>query len=427
MPLERVSHSSNEGNVEYSIHNVGAFTIGEVFRGQPLLLHLWGAYATVDILCCIYWRRNSLQSPCQEVLYFEDEESEKTGVIIQGPTFEVDLIITADGVKIQPRRYIPGYKNNLRSGWSKCCLWRNHKSTTTAGMAFDVSESWAFPGIIENDLKVVDTRVSRMALKEWRMVDNYDRVTIELIALCQVPVERSLRTGEKPAASKLWSSALAPFERSFRGIASGSGQIVPRDSDGRPAPHDPSRATSPTLSQPSHRFSKHSGGNLAFFKILPRHCIFSLSLSLSLGLRGDLCGISNSNVLLMIAPPGSSGAKVVTVGGGYGGLACQCIVACTSKGDVLSSGRNAGRILAQWGLPPVLLAEESRRLWSVCGHRPGLNFHNCLGELFPFNRYLERTVTTSHRVKIRGAVTKYAKSLVSKSIWARKSRALLGR
>jgi len=122
-----------------------------------------------------------------------------------------------------------------------------------------------------------------------------------------------------------------------------------------------------------------------------------------------------------IAPPGSSGIKIVVVGAGYAGLACA--IECTRKGhevvilekvqklkilgDILSLGPNAGRILARWGLHD--------RLWSVCGHHPGLNLHNHLGELVRFQKSEQPMFGAysynGHRAEIHGILFEHALEL----------------
>ncbi|KIJ64201.1 hypothetical protein HYDPIDRAFT_175598 [Hydnomerulius pinastri MD-312] len=119
-----------------------------------------------------------------------------------------------------------------------------------------------------------------------------------------------------------------------------------------------------------------------------------------------------------IAPPGSTGIKIVIVGAGYGGLACA--IECTRKGHEVivlekvkelkiqgSLGPNASRILARWGLHD--------RLWSICGHHHGLTLHNYLGEQI---RYQEFELPSfgaypynGHRAEIHQVLYEYAESL----------------
>ncbi|KIJ59085.1 hypothetical protein HYDPIDRAFT_101380 [Hydnomerulius pinastri MD-312] len=80
-----------------------------------------------------------------------------------------------------------------------------------------------------------------------------------------------------------------------------------------------------------------------------------------------------------IAPPGSSGIKIIIVGAGYGGLACAI------------------------------------ELWSICGHHPGLNLHNYLGEHIRFQASVQPLFGAysynGHRAEIHQVLYNYAESL----------------
>ncbi|KAH7908344.1 monooxygenase [Hygrophoropsis aurantiaca] len=122
-----------------------------------------------------------------------------------------------------------------------------------------------------------------------------------------------------------------------------------------------------------------------------------------------------------IAPPKSTGVKIVIVGAGYGGVACA--IECSRKGhdvvvveklselrmhaQILSLGPNAGRILARWGLHD--------KLWPICGHYPGFNLHNYKGELLRFQRSQQPLFGAysynGHRAEIHQVLFDHAVSL----------------
>ncbi|EPQ61259.1 FAD/NAD P-binding domain-containing protein [Gloeophyllum trabeum ATCC 11539] len=88
-----------------------------------------------------------------------------------------------------------------------------------------------------------------------------------------------------------------------------------------------------------------------------------------------------------VAPPNSTGIKIIVVGAGFAGLACaieskrkghEVVILEKFKelkalGDIISFGNNAGRVFERWGLHD--------KFWAVCSHVETLMIHNSQGEL----------------------------------------------
>ncbi|KAL5524145.1 hypothetical protein ACEPAG_8318 [Sanghuangporus baumii] len=122
-----------------------------------------------------------------------------------------------------------------------------------------------------------------------------------------------------------------------------------------------------------------------------------------------------------IAPPNSSGIKVITVGAGFAGLSCA--IECKRKGheviilerfselkilgDIISFGNNAGMIFERWGLHDIL--------WPLCTHHEHLTLHNSAGEVLtvqylPSISYGHRSYN-GHRGELHEALYHYAKAI----------------
>ncbi|KAH8119617.1 monooxygenase [Phellopilus nigrolimitatus] len=135
-----------------------------------------------------------------------------------------------------------------------------------------------------------------------------------------------------------------------------------------------------------------------------------------------------------VAPPNSTGVKVVIVGAGFAGLTCA--IECKRKGhevlllekfkelkilgelhkfsrllyiicDVISFGSNAGKIFARWGLHD--------EIWPLCTHHSELHLYNSKGELLT-TQQLPNVLYGSysyngHRGELHECLFNYAKSV----------------
>ncbi|KAH7908343.1 hypothetical protein BJ138DRAFT_1174229 [Hygrophoropsis aurantiaca] len=180
---------------------------GDIVREQPLPLPLWGAYGydghRAEMHEVIYDYALSIGVDIRFDHgvdgYYEDEARGKAGVFVKDEKFEADLVVAADGVKSQARHYILGYDDKPRaSGYAIFRAWFDAKeqgvdkdpltdylckdgdsfygwigrdvhflaSSTRGGKEiswvitrkddFEISDSWSFPGKMEDVLKVVD-------------------------------------------------------------------------------------------------------------------------------------------------------------------------------------------------------------------------------------------------------------------------------
>ncbi|KAH8119508.1 monooxygenase [Phellopilus nigrolimitatus] len=122
-----------------------------------------------------------------------------------------------------------------------------------------------------------------------------------------------------------------------------------------------------------------------------------------------------------VAPPNSTGIKVVIVGAGFAGLACA--IECKRKGhevlllekfkelkiigDIISFGSNAGKIFERWNL--------HSEIWPLCTHHYELHLHNSKGELLT-KQHLPNVQYGSyayngHRGELHECLFNYAKSV----------------
>ncbi|KAH8119593.1 monooxygenase [Phellopilus nigrolimitatus] len=122
-----------------------------------------------------------------------------------------------------------------------------------------------------------------------------------------------------------------------------------------------------------------------------------------------------------VAPPNSTGIKVVIVGAGFAGLACA--IECKRKGhevlllekfkelkilgDVISFMNNAGKIFERWGLHDDM--------WPLCSHVFELNLHNSKGELLTVQKVHSKMYDSysynGHRGQLHECLFKYAKAI----------------
>ncbi|KAI5118203.1 hypothetical protein M0805_005557 [Coniferiporia weirii] len=122
-----------------------------------------------------------------------------------------------------------------------------------------------------------------------------------------------------------------------------------------------------------------------------------------------------------IAPPRSTGVRVLVVGAGFAGLACA--VECVRKGhqvvvlekfgelkilgDIISFGNNAGRIFERWGLHDAF--------WPLCTHHQELHLHNAAGELLTTQKLPNKLhgahAYNGHRGELHAALFAHARAL----------------
>ncbi|EIW78875.1 FAD/NAD(P)-binding domain-containing protein [Coniophora puteana RWD-64-598 SS2] len=185
------------------IHNY----MGEVVREQPIQFPLYGAYEysghRAEIHEAVYEYALSLGIDIRfghnVESYQEDPSRGKASVTVNGKTIEADIVVAADGVKSRARQYVLGYNDQPKSsGYSVYRAWFDAKEQgvgsdpntdflTKDGDAyqcwigrdvhficsslqggntvswvithrddFEVTDSWSFPGNMEDVLNIVD-------------------------------------------------------------------------------------------------------------------------------------------------------------------------------------------------------------------------------------------------------------------------------
>ncbi|TFK48069.1 monooxygenase [Heliocybe sulcata] len=139
------------------------------------------------------------------------------------------------------------------------------------------------------------------------------------------------------------------------------------------------------------------------------------------GVNGASSSDHHGTGFAQVAPPNSTGVKVIIVGAGFAGLGCaveskrkghdvlilEKFKELKALGDIISFGNNAGRIFERWGLHD--------KFWAVSSHVKTLMIHNAKGELLVeqpnpdplFGAY----AYNAHRGELHTMLFEYAQSL----------------